>query len=157
MTRMAGTGTARRFALTALLALGLVQGARAEEAGYNANAVIVYYDSSGNATLDLAEPQNGSSYSHEALLAVFDTLIRFDQDGNLTPGLAESWTISPDLTELTFKLRPNLTFHDGTRLDADAVKRNFERYAALGRRAGNTLADTYQLITTVETIGGDTV
>ena len=30
-------------------------------------------------------------------------------------------------------------------------------YAALGRRAGTTLADTFQLITTVETIGGDTV
>src|SRR3954453_3046033 len=80
---------------------------------YNTEAVLIYYDSSGNATLDPAEPQNGSSYSHEALLAVFDTLIRFGQDGNLTPGLAESWTISPDLTELTFKLRPNLTFHDG--------------------------------------------
>jgi len=132
-------------------------GAPKAEDAFNTNAVLVYYDSAGNATLDPAEPQNGSSYSHEALLAIYDTLIRFDQNGNLTPGLAESWTISPDLTELTFKLRPGVTFHDGTKLTADVVKRNFERYAALGRKAGNTLADTYQLITAVETIGDDTV
>src|SRR4051794_7510747 len=154
---MAGTETARRFALVALLALGLVHGGQAQETEYDTNAVIVYYDSSGNATLDPAEPQNGSSYSHEALLAIYDTLIRFDQDGNLTPGLAQSWTISPDLTELTFTMRPGAIFHDGVKVDADAVKRNFERSAALGRRAGNVMIDTFQLITTIETAGADTV
>jgi len=56
----------------------------------NPNATLIFHDSSGNATLDPAEPQNGSSYSHESLLAIYDTLIRFDQAGNLTPGLAES-------------------------------------------------------------------
>src|ERR1700712_720770 len=81
--------------------------AAAEEASsFNTNAVIVYYDSSGNATLDPAEPQNGSSYSHETLLAIYDTLIRFDQQGRLTPGLAESWKVNEDLTELTLNLRP---------------------------------------------------
>ncbi len=132
-------------------------GARAADPPVNTSAVLVFYDSSGNATLDPAEPQNGSSYSHESLLAIYDTLIRFDQAGNLTPGLAESWTISPDLTELTFKLRPNVVFHDGTKLTAEVVRKNFERYAALGKRAGNTLADTYQLITAVETSGDDTI
>ena len=129
-----------------------------DEAGpFNTKAVIIYYDSSGNATLDPAEPQNASSYSHETLLAVYDTLIRFDQNGNLTPGLAESWKINSDLTELTLKLRHGVTFHDGTKFDADAVKRNFERSTALGKRAGNTLADTFQQITAIETIGDDTV
>ena len=42
----------------------------------NANASLIYYDMAGNETLDPAEPQNNSSYSHEALLAIFDTLIR---------------------------------------------------------------------------------
>ena len=53
----------------------------ASEAGFNTNGSIIYYDSSGNATLDPAEPQNASSYSHETLLAIYDTIIRFDQDG----------------------------------------------------------------------------
>jgi peptide/nickel transport system substrate-binding protein len=128
-----------------------------DEAAFNTNAVIVYYDSSGNTTLDPAEPQNGSSYSHETLLAVYDTLIRFDQTGNLTPGLAESWKLNEDLTELTLKLRQGVTFHDGTKFNADAVKRNFERSTALGKRAGNTFADTFRQIVAVETIGDDTV
>jgi peptide/nickel transport system substrate-binding protein len=123
----------------------------------NTEAVLVYFDSSGNATLDPAEPQNGSSYSHETLLALYDTLIRFDQEGRLTPGLAESWQISDDLTELTLNLRHGVTFHDGTKFDAAAVRRNFERNAALGKRAGNTVADTFQQIVSIETAGDDTV
>ncbi|MBS0642431.1 MAG: hypothetical protein JSS43_21425 [Proteobacteria bacterium] len=140
-------------------ALALASQAPAQGAGpkYNTDATLIYYDSSGNATLDPAEPQNGSSYSHESLLAIYDTLIRFDQAGNLTPGLAESWTINDDLTEITLKIRKGVTFHDGAKLDAAAVKRNFERSTALGKRAGNTLADTFQQIGTIETVGDDTV
>ena len=129
----------------------------AEEPAVNTNAVIVYYDSSGNATLDPAEPQNGSSYSHETLLALYETVIRFDQDGNLTPGLAKSWAMSSDLTELTLHLRSGATFHDGVNVNADAIKRNFKRYAALGRRAGNVVADTARLIKTIDTIGEDKI
>jgi peptide/nickel transport system substrate-binding protein len=128
-----------------------------DEGPFNTEATIVYYDSSGNATLDPAEPQNGSSYSHETLLAIYDTLIRFDQDGRLTPGLAESWKVNEDLTELTLNLRHGVTFHDGTKFDADAVKRNFERSAALGKRAGNTVADTFRQIVAIETVGDDVV
>ncbi len=153
----------RKLALACLSLLAALCGPSAwsaegdKAASFNTNAVIVYYDSSGNATLDPAEPQNASSYSHETLLAIYDTLIRFDQNGNLTPGLAESWKINEDLTELTLKLRHGVTFHDGTKFNADAVKRNFERSAALGKRAGNTVADTFQLIGTIETIGDDIV
>jgi len=129
----------------------------ASEAAFNTKGSIIYYDSSGNATLDPAEPQNGSSYSHETLLAIYDTIIRFDQDGNLTPGLAESWKMNADLTELTLKLRHGVTFHDGTPFNADAVKRNFQRSTALGAKAGTTMADTFRLITAIETVGDDTV
>ena len=138
--------------------LAVVSGAAwAEEPAINSNATIIYYDSSGNMTLDPAEPQNGSSYSHESLLAIYDTVIRFDQDGNLTPGLAESWSMNAALTELTLNLRRGVTFHDGAAFNADAVKRNFERNAALGTRAGNTVADTFRLISAIETIGEYTV
>jgi peptide/nickel transport system substrate-binding protein len=44
-----------------------------------------------------------------------------------TPWLAESWDISPDGLQYTFKLRQNVKFHDGTAFDADAVKVNYER------------------------------
>jgi len=152
---------AAKAALTALGLLGCVavaaSPASAADPAVNTNANLIFYDSSGNATLDPAEPQNGSSYSHESLLAIYDTLIRFDQVGNLTPGLAESWTTSPDLTELTFKLRPGVVFHDGTKLTADVVTKNFERNIALGKRAGTALADTYQQFAAIEVMGDDQI
>ena len=45
----------------------------------------------------------------------------------LVPGLAQSWEISKDGLTYTFKLRPNVTFHDGTPFNAEAVRFCFER------------------------------
>ena len=45
----------------------------------------------------------------------------------LVPGLAQSWDISRDGLTYTFRLRPNVTFHDGTPFNAEAVKFVFER------------------------------
>src|SRR5262249_8381958 len=50
----------------------------------------------------------------------------------IVPALAESWSASSDLTAYTFKLRPNVKFHDGTTLDAEAVKLSFDRVKKLG-------------------------
>ncbi len=123
----------------------------------NTNATLIYYDMAGNETLDPADAQNNSSYSHEALLAVYDTLIRLDDAGNPGPGLAESWTRNDDLTTMTMKLRHGVTFHDGTPFNAAAVKRNFERSASLGKRIVGTMAETVALIDAVEVQGDDVV
>ena len=120
-------------------------------------ASIIYYDMAGNATLDPAEPQNNSTYSHEALLAIFEPLIRMDDAGVPGPGLADSWTRNADLTEMTLHLRPGATFHDGTKVNAEAVRLNFERAAALGKRAGGTVSETFALIASIEIQGEDTV
>lgn len=49
---------------------------------------------------------------------VFDPLVRVDKSGTkLEPGVAESWTISPDGKVYTFKIR-DTTFSDGTPLNA---------------------------------------
>ena len=47
-------------------------------------------------------------------------------DGTVNPWLADSWEISPDGLEYTFTLRPDVTFHDGTPFNAEAVKANFD-------------------------------
>ena len=123
----------------------------------NLDATVVYYDMAGNETLDPVEPQNNSSYSHEALLAIYEPLIRLNDAGNPEPGLALSWTRNADLTELTLKLRKGVTFHDGTPFNTEAVKRNFDRMTALGSRAGTTVIETFKLIESVEYQGEDTV
>jgi peptide/nickel transport system substrate-binding protein len=45
----------------------------------------------------------------------------------IVPGLAQSWDISKDGLIYTFKLRPNVKFHDGTPFTAEAVRFCFER------------------------------
>jgi peptide/nickel transport system substrate-binding protein len=61
---------------------------------------------------------------------VFETLTKINADGSITPLLAESWDISPDLKTSTFKLRRGVKFHNGEPFNAAAVKFSFERAAA---------------------------
>jgi peptide/nickel transport system substrate-binding protein len=59
---------------------------------------------------------------------VVETLVTFpDESTQVVPGLAESWTISKDGLQYTFKLRTGIKFHDGTPLTAEAVKFSIER------------------------------
>ena len=52
---------------------------------------------------------------------IYESLLRYDFDLKPIPGLAQSWEVSPDGLIYTFKLFPNITFHDGTPLTADDV------------------------------------
>jgi peptide/nickel transport system substrate-binding protein len=58
---------------------------------------------------------------------MIDRLIYFDEEGKPQPWLAESWTVSEDQKELTFKIREGVKFHDGTTFDAAAVKFQFDQ------------------------------
>ncbi|MEU4743965.1 ABC transporter substrate-binding protein, partial [Actinosynnema sp. NPDC023658] len=83
---------------------------------------------------------------------VFDSLVAQDPAGGFHPWLARSWQVSADLRTYTFDLRDDVRFHDGTPLDAAAVKASFDRiadpatkslYAAtlLGPYEGTTVVD----------------
>ncbi len=58
---------------------------------------------------------------------LFDKLVDLNQDLEIVPMLATSWQITDGGRTYTFKLRPNVIFHDGTPFNAEAVKFNFER------------------------------
>ena len=62
-----------------------------------------------------------------AAVLIFDTLTTLDADGQPKGKLAESWTHSDDYKTWTFKLRPGVTFSDGTPLNAQAVAWNNAR------------------------------
>ncbi len=61
---------------------------------------------------------------------IFETLSKIGPDGKVSPLLAESWEVSPDLKTYTFKLRKGVKFQNGEPFDAAAVKFSFERAAA---------------------------
>jgi ABC-type transport system substrate-binding protein len=61
-----------------------------------------------------------------------EPLLRLDLDGKLKGHLAESFDIAPDGKSVTFHIRKGVQFHDGTPLNAEAVKYNLEATAASG-------------------------
>jgi len=78
-----------------------------------------------------------SSFSTEgiALHNVYDTLTRFNPPGSadlVSPNLATDWTSNDDLSEWTFTLRDDVTFHDGTKMTAESVRGSLQRTIDLG-------------------------
>jgi peptide/nickel transport system substrate-binding protein len=62
------------------------------------------------------------------LYALHDTLVK-PMPGTLTaPGLAESWSVSPDGLVYEFVLRKGVKFHNGDPVTAEDVKFSFDRY-----------------------------
>lgn len=61
-----------------------------------------------------------------AVWGMFNCLLKFDQDMNIVPDLAESYeAVSPEV--LRFKLREGVTFHDGVEMTSEDVKFTLER------------------------------
>ncbi|MBU1359120.1 MAG: ABC transporter substrate-binding protein [Gammaproteobacteria bacterium] len=58
---------------------------------------------------------------------VLETLTKINADGSVTPLLAESWEVSPDLKTYTFKLRRGVKFQNGEPFNAQTVKFSFDR------------------------------
>jgi peptide/nickel transport system substrate-binding protein len=73
-------------------------------------------------------------------LHMVDPLVWQVRSGQFAPGLATSWTISPDATSYTFKLRDDVKFHDGTPFDAEAVKVTYDRIVDPETRAQSALS-----------------
>ncbi|ENZ0348282.1 ABC transporter substrate-binding protein [Morganella morganii] len=70
-----------------------------------------------------------TAYSVAAVVSrnVLDSLVGQAEDNRFTPWLAKSWEINDENKEYVFHLRKDVTFSDGTPLNAEAVKYNFER------------------------------
>jgi peptide/nickel transport system substrate-binding protein len=88
---------------------------------------------------DLLDPAQGGSFvGREVFIAMCDKLIDIAPDTSFVPQLATEWVWSSDGRALTIKIRDGVVFHDGTKLDSDAVKINLDRYrtAPESRRKG---------------------
>lgn len=72
---------------------------------------------------------NASSELGIPLTSVYDTLVYQTANGRFVPGLATDWEVSDDGLVYTFHLRRDVTFHDGTPFNAEAVKFNLDRIA----------------------------
>jgi len=114
----------RRDFLASAAGLALAGTARAQGGPKKGGVLKV----SANANPSSLDPQTGGSGSdHSFLYPMFDTLIDFEPATlKALPGLAESWS-NPDPRTLLLNIRSGVAFHDGTPLDAAAVKFNLDR------------------------------
>lgn len=118
------------------LSLGLPLAARAAERGFTQHLT------GEPASLDPAK--TNQLEADRVMWLLYDRLTQLSADGTrMEPALAERWEQSADGLTYTFTLRRNVAFHDGSLLDAEAVKISYERqflqgspfYAASPRNA----------------------
>jgi hypothetical protein len=77
---------------------------------------------------------------------IYETLTKINADGKVTPLLAESWEVSPDLRTYTFKLRRGVKFQNGEPFNAQTVKFAFDR--AGGEKSTNKDKRTFANLST---------
>ncbi len=104
-------------------------------------------------TLDLtASP--AAAIPQVLLYNVYETLVRLQPDGSITPLLAESWDISDDGLTYTFNLRSGVTFHNGDPFTADDVVFSIENVAF---NEAHPFTTTYAPIESVTAVDDSTV
>lgn len=69
-----------------------------------------------------------ASSAWEILTPMYDHLVGIDEEGNVAPGVAESWDVAEDLRSVTFHIREGMTFHNGEELTAEDVEYSLERW-----------------------------
>lgn len=96
-----------------------------------------------NTEVDNLDPHTAAGNIPTAFfINVYDSLVRVrNNPPEIQPGLASSWEISGDGLEYTFNLVPGATFHDGSPLDAEAVKYSFSRILRLGKGSAWMISD----------------
>ncbi|MEO7391072.1 MAG: ABC transporter substrate-binding protein, partial [Ramlibacter sp.] len=104
---------------------------------------------------DVLDPSLARSFVGRIVFAsLCDKLVDIDEKLNIVPQLATSWQWSADNKALTMKLRPGVTFHDGEKFDAAAVKFNIERHKSI---AGSNRRGELLPVSTVDVVDEMTV
>src|SRR5690349_15390737 len=81
---------------------------------------------------DILDPTLARTFVGRIVFAsLCDKLFDLDEKLNIVPMLATSYSWSGDHKALTLKLRQGVTFHDGEKFDAAAVKFNIERHKTM--------------------------
>ena len=94
-----------------------------------------------------------ASPGYNVMYAVYDPLVMQTDQGDYKPYLAESYQPNADFTQWTLKLRDGVTFHDGSKLDANVLKQNM----ALLKEPTSNLAGTLAEVSSVTVVDPLTV
>ena len=120
--------------------------------------------SANELNVGIAQDLDGSLDPHKAVAAgtkevmfnVFEGLVKPTSTGDLTPAVAEDYTISEDHLTYTFTLREGIKFHNGDAVTAEDVKYSIERVAA-ATETGVVQVEALSIIAGVEIVDERTV
>jgi peptide/nickel transport system substrate-binding protein len=104
---------------------------------------------------DILDPTMARTFvGRIVFMGLCDKLLDIDKDLKLVPQLATEWSWSEDQKSVTFKIRPNVVFHDGEKLDAEAVKFSLERHLNM---QGSFRKSEINVVKTIEVVDPLTV
>src|SRR5690554_4889215 len=140
------------LAAVAVVAAGCAAGPDASDEPVE-GGTLVY--ATGDAEPTCLDPHVGGNYP-QALIATqyLESLVSKNDEGEIIPWLAEEWTPAEDGLSWEFTLRDDVSFTDGTPLNAEAVQANVEHlldpatasstgYLALGKVASTDIVDEH--------------
>ena len=113
-------------ALMGVSALALAGQATAAVKRHPQRGGILRYSSRGD-TAGLDGHKHNQFHASHPTSVIYSSLTDLDYEGNIIPGIAESWEPSKDLKSWVFRLRKGVLFHNGREVDAESVKLNLER------------------------------
>jgi peptide/nickel transport system substrate-binding protein len=88
-----------------------------------------------NTDVQSLDPQiQNDTTSEQVVKMLYNTLLKFDANGNVVGDLAKEWSVSEDQKTWTFKLHEGVKFHNGKELTSEDVKATYER--AMNAEAG---------------------
>ena len=92
-----------------------------------AGGTMIYLEQQAHTNL---YPPAGGFYPNGGILNQITDKLTYQDPATLQiqPWIATSWTVNATDTEYTFKLRPGVTFSDGSKLDAEAVAKNYDTF-----------------------------
>lgn len=111
-------------AATLLAAAACSAGSTSDPSGSKSSATLAFTAEPAN--LDFTTT-DGAAIPQVLMDNVYEGLVRLDQQGQIVPALARSWTVSPDRRTYTFKLQPDATFSNGEDFTAQDVKFSIDR------------------------------
>ena len=104
---------------------------------------------------DVLDPTLARTFVGRVVFAALcDKLVDIDANLKIVPQLATAWEWSKDEKALTLTIRPGVTFHDGEKLDANAVKFNIERHKTM---PGSNRRGELALVSSVDVVDPQTV